>query len=384
MNLYGVLGVEKTATQDEIKRAYRKLALKCHPDRQTGATDEQRGKAKEMWEALEEAHRILGDPDERKKYDTGATAPCFDPESIFDLVFSLFADDFGDLGDLGDGEVTVTTTGAGPEPKAAKPKRRKGQCRDGVACTKFGCKFSHPPERKGDCRSGAKCTREDCWFQHPERTAKASAPRPNGGGGSKESRGGAAEAAEAPGRSVARAVDKRCGVEILLGAKDLELIPAERAGDTLLRLTGSKGPLKPLLAQLAVVSVMTAKGAHVFIMTTAEARLLKEKKGPVLLATGGLGWVEAVPSKGCFYFSFRSDKTGEAAKLSRVNGLVKPGTKLSKALIPYFYGGEELAFANGWWYWSLGVPGQSAPAQPAPFFAVVTGTEVAGGGARGD
>ena len=58
---YAVLGVNKNATPDEIKRAYRKLARKHHPDVNQG----QEAKFKE----INEAHEVLGDPEKRRKYD---------------------------------------------------------------------------------------------------------------------------------------------------------------------------------------------------------------------------------------------------------------------------------------------------------------------------
>lgn len=61
---YSTLGVSKTASQDEIKKAYRKLALKYHPDRTKGdKTSEQKFKE------INEANEVLSDPDKRKKYD---------------------------------------------------------------------------------------------------------------------------------------------------------------------------------------------------------------------------------------------------------------------------------------------------------------------------
>lgn len=61
---YKVLGVEKSATADEIKKAYRKLAVKYHPDRNPDNKE-----AEEKFKDLNEANDVLSDPEKRKKYD---------------------------------------------------------------------------------------------------------------------------------------------------------------------------------------------------------------------------------------------------------------------------------------------------------------------------
>jgi DnaJ-class molecular chaperone len=63
---YHVLGIPRTASADDIKKAYRRLARQCHPDLHTG------GKKAEMekkFKELNEAHEVLSDPEKRKKYD---------------------------------------------------------------------------------------------------------------------------------------------------------------------------------------------------------------------------------------------------------------------------------------------------------------------------
>src|ERR671914_2312640 len=63
---YEVLGVPRTATADDIKRAYRQLARKHHPDLQPAA---ERAQAAERFKEINEAHEVLSDPDKRAKYD---------------------------------------------------------------------------------------------------------------------------------------------------------------------------------------------------------------------------------------------------------------------------------------------------------------------------
>ncbi|OGE74414.1 MAG: molecular chaperone DnaJ [Candidatus Doudnabacteria bacterium RIFCSPLOWO2_02_FULL_42_9] len=100
---YNTLGVSKTATQDEIKRAYRKLAHEHHPDKNKG----NEGKFKE----INEAYQVLSDPNKRSQYDRfGSTGPNmggsgfggFNPQDFtsgfnveFEDAFDIFSDIFG-------------------------------------------------------------------------------------------------------------------------------------------------------------------------------------------------------------------------------------------------------------------------------------------------
>jgi curved DNA-binding protein len=61
---YAVLGVSKTATPEEIKRVYRKLARNYHPDLNPGDKD-----AEAKFKDLNEANEVLSDPEKRQKYD---------------------------------------------------------------------------------------------------------------------------------------------------------------------------------------------------------------------------------------------------------------------------------------------------------------------------
>jgi curved DNA-binding protein len=64
IDYYKVLGISKTASEDEIKKAYRKLARKSHPD-----LNPDYPKAKNKFQELNEAHEVLSDKEKRKKYD---------------------------------------------------------------------------------------------------------------------------------------------------------------------------------------------------------------------------------------------------------------------------------------------------------------------------
>jgi len=94
---YEVLGVQRTATEQEIKSSYRKLALKHHPDRNPG--DKQ---AEDKFKEAAEAYAVLADTDKRHMYDRfghaglgGAATGGFDP-----TVFTGFEDILGGLGDI--------------------------------------------------------------------------------------------------------------------------------------------------------------------------------------------------------------------------------------------------------------------------------------------
>jgi molecular chaperone DnaJ len=91
---YEVLGVPRTAAPEEIKKAYRKLALQYHPDRNPGKKE-----AEEKFKEAAEAYEVLGDAQKRQRYDQfgheGMRGTDFRPFTDVNDIFSTFSDIFG-------------------------------------------------------------------------------------------------------------------------------------------------------------------------------------------------------------------------------------------------------------------------------------------------
>ncbi len=110
MDYYKLLGVEKSASPEEIKKAYRKLALKYHPDRNKGNKE-----AEEQFKKISEAYAVLSDKEKRQQYDSFGSAGFQQRYSQEDIFRNA------DLGDIlrefginfGGGRATFRSSGGG-------------------------------------------------------------------------------------------------------------------------------------------------------------------------------------------------------------------------------------------------------------------------------
>ncbi|KAJ8570238.1 hypothetical protein K7X08_006815 [Anisodus acutangulus] len=89
---YSVLGVNVDSSDEEIKRAYRKLAMQCHPDKWT-RTPSLLGEAKRKFQEIQEAYSVLSDQKKRMMYDAGL----YDPEEDEDEGFGDFLQEMASL-----------------------------------------------------------------------------------------------------------------------------------------------------------------------------------------------------------------------------------------------------------------------------------------------
>ncbi|HJQ11836.1 MAG TPA: molecular chaperone DnaJ [Gemmatimonadaceae bacterium] len=112
-DFYNTLGVARGASDDDIKKAYRKLAMQFHPDRNNGAKE-----AEEKFKAITEAYDVLRDPNKRALYDRYGEAGLRGGAGGFHHVdlseaLSIFMRDLGGLGGFGD-LFGAATRGSGP------------------------------------------------------------------------------------------------------------------------------------------------------------------------------------------------------------------------------------------------------------------------------
>jgi len=91
MSLYDVLGVERGASTAEIRKAYRKMALASHPDKNPDDPE-----AKQRFVRVAEAYEVLGDEAKRARYDSGGTGSELYQGFDFGRASDLFNANFGE------------------------------------------------------------------------------------------------------------------------------------------------------------------------------------------------------------------------------------------------------------------------------------------------
>ena len=106
-DFYEVLGVLKTASADEIKKAYRKLAFKYHPDQNPGDKA-----AEEKFKQITAAYDVLGDENKRRQYDNGSFNPFQEYEQQRSQTSQEYANPFGEGQDFWSWFTNAYGTGA--------------------------------------------------------------------------------------------------------------------------------------------------------------------------------------------------------------------------------------------------------------------------------
>ncbi|MBV9364251.1 MAG: molecular chaperone DnaJ, partial [Solirubrobacterales bacterium] len=125
---YKILGVGKNASDEEIKKAYRKLARQYHPDRNPGDK-----KAEERFKEIAQAHDVLSDPEKRKAYDRGQgplggfTTGGFDPSSFGGGFGDILSNLFGGAGAGTAGRTGGTARGRTSTGRAGRTAQGQGR-----------------------------------------------------------------------------------------------------------------------------------------------------------------------------------------------------------------------------------------------------------------
>ena len=172
---YDVLGVGRQAEEAEIKAAYRKLALKFHPDRNPGNKN-----AEEMFKEAAEAYEVLRDPQKRSIYDqfghAGLEGTGFSGFGGFEDIFSSFGDIFEDFFGFGGGRRTRSRRQRGADLRydmtlsfmeaafGTETNIEVEKAEACKACRGSGSEAGTSPEACAQCRGTGQVTRSQGFF----------------------------------------------------------------------------------------------------------------------------------------------------------------------------------------------------------------------------
>lgn len=308
---YEVLGVSRDAGADEVKSAYRKLALKFHPDKNPGDKS-----AEERFKEAAEAYEVLSDPDKRQAYDrlghagVGGGAGFQDVGDVFGAFGDIFGNDFlGSLFGGGSGsvrrgpprgrslraeiEISFAEMAAGVS-KTISLKRNE-TCK---TCRGSGSKDGRPPVSCGTCRGQGRVAVNQGFFS-------ISRPCPRCGG---------------EGLSVEHPCGTCGGAGLSPGRREIALkIPAGVPDGVILRISGEGEP-GPRGGPPGDLNCVIRVEAHPLFQRMEEdpADLLVEV--PVPLATAVLGGRLEIPSLSGATTSLTLEAGTEPGQVLRVRG----------------------------------------------------------------
>ncbi len=164
---YEVLGVSRDASESELKKSYRKLAMQYHPDKNPGDHT-----AEEKFKEAAEAYEVLKDPDKRRVYDQfgheGLKSTGFSGPRGFEDIFSSFGDIFGEF--FGGGAATGADLRLDLKisfAEAAFGTQKDVEISKRVACktcSGSGAKPGYPPKNCGTCRGTGQVVRTQGFF----------------------------------------------------------------------------------------------------------------------------------------------------------------------------------------------------------------------------
>ncbi len=173
---YEILGVERSAGEEEIKKSYRKLAMQYHPDRNPGNHE-----AEEMFKEAAEAYEVLSDAQKREIYDRygheGLSGAGYRGFSGFEDIFSSFGDIFGDVFGFTTGRSrTRTAARAGADLRydlrisfmdaalGTTTEIHLGKSITCNACRGSGCAPGHNPQLCSRCNGRGQVTQSSGFF----------------------------------------------------------------------------------------------------------------------------------------------------------------------------------------------------------------------------